>query len=63
LGKPTGFLDYKRDEWESLAPEERLKNYKEFHKDFSLEKLQEQGARCMDCGIPYCHSWGCPLGN
>ena len=63
MGKPTGFLEYKKDEWESLTPAERLKNYKEFHKNFSVEKLKEQGARCMDCGIPFCHSWGCPLGN
>lgn len=63
MGKPTGFLEYNREVWESKPVEERLKDYKEFHLPFKKEQLTEQGARCMDCGIPFCHSHGCPLGN
>lgn len=62
MGKPTGFLEYKRELPESDAPEKRKKYYKEFYKPFPIEKTQTQAARCMDCGIPFCHS-GCPLGN
>ena len=62
MGKNTGFIDYERE----LPPKEdaakRIENYKEFELDFPEEKTREQAARCMDCGIPFCHS-GCPLGN
>ncbi|RZS90587.1 glutamate synthase subunit beta [Aquimarina brevivitae] len=62
MGKITGFLEYER-ETEPYAPvEDRIKEYKEFTVPLSEEKLKNQGARCMDCGIPFCHS-GCPLGN
>lgn len=62
MGKITGFLEYER-KTEAYAPvEERVKNYKEFTKPLKEKELKEQGARCMDCGIPFCHS-GCPLGN
>ena len=63
MGKPTGFMEHEREVWEDIPVEERIKNFKEIHLGFSEEKLQIQGARCMDCGIPYCHSHGCPLGN
>ena len=56
-------MEYNREIWEEVPIEERIENFKEFHLAFSKEKLQIQGARCMDCGIPYCHSYGCPLGN
>lgn len=62
MGKPTGFLEYKRELPKTVDPKERINNYKEFYEPFPLEKSKEQAARCMDCGIPFCHS-GCPLGN
>ena len=62
MGKITGFLEFERKN-EAYAPvEERVKNYKEFTKPLNEGELKNQGARCMDCGIPFCHS-GCPLGN
>jgi len=62
MGKTTGFLEFDR-KVESYAPvEERIKNYREFTVQMPETDLKEQGARCMDCGIPFCHS-GCPLGN
>ncbi|WP_345951753.1 glutamate synthase subunit beta [Mucilaginibacter sp. PAMB04274] len=62
MGKPTGFQEYNRELPGKLAPEERVKNYNEFVGLYSDDKLNEQSARCMNCGIPFCHS-GCPLGN
>ncbi len=62
MGKITGFLEFDR-KVESYKPvEERINNYKEFTVPLPEKELKEQGARCMDCGIPFCHS-GCPLGN
>lgn len=62
MGKTTGFLDYKRKTEASAPVEERTQHYKEFTKKLRAAELHKQGARCMDCGIPFCHS-GCPLGN
>lgn len=62
MGKNTGFLEFGRKAPEKLAPEERVKNYKEFELPVVQETLIEQGARCMDCGVPFCNT-GCPLGN
>ena len=62
MGKITGFLEHKRQDEAYEVPTERIKNYKEFTIALKEDKLQDQGARCMDCGIPFCHS-GCPLGN
>ncbi|BDD04145.1 glutamate synthase subunit beta [Aureibacter tunicatorum] len=62
MGKPTGFQEYKRELPSKVDPLTRVKNYKEFYLEFSEEKIQCQAARCMDCGVPFCHS-GCPLGN
>ncbi len=62
MGKTTGFLEYNRKNETYKAPEERLQNYKEFTIALDEETLKNQGARCMDCGIPFCQS-GCPLGN
>src|SRR5690606_11584182 len=62
MGKLKGFLEFERKGEDNLAVAERVKNYKEFTKDLSSDDLSKQGARCMDCGIPFCHS-GCPLGN
>lgn len=62
MGKITGFLEYKRENESYVKPQERVTNYKEFTISLEEKKLRNQGARCMDCGIPFCHS-GCPLGN
>lgn len=62
MGKATGFKEYNREIPAKKEPAERLKDYKEFTNFYAEEKLTEQAARCMNCGIPFCHS-GCPLGN
>ncbi|RLA62299.1 MAG: glutamate synthase [Epsilonproteobacteria bacterium] len=64
MGKPTGFKEYKRQNF-TLAPiKERIKHYNEFTIPLEDEALKVQGARCMDCGVPFCHSnYGCPVGN
>lgn len=71
MGKPTGFLEYERTENTSVLPKERIKNYQEFHPPLSEQERKEQGARCMNCGVPFCQSsivlggmtTGCPLHN
>jgi glutamate synthase (NADPH/NADH) small chain len=62
MGKPTGFMEFGRELPKKADPKERIANYKEFVLDFGEEKVQTQAARCMDCGVPFCHN-GCPLGN
>ena len=62
MGKPTGFKEFTRELPSKLPVEDRKKNYKEFVSLLPAEKLNEQSARCMNCGVPFCHS-GCPLGN
>ena len=62
MGKLRGFLEYDRIKEEVIAPKKRIGNYKEFTIAPKNEELQQQGGRCMDCGVPFCHS-GCPLGN
>ncbi len=62
MGKPTGFMEFGRELPKKLTVDKRLKNYNEFEKPFSKINVEKQAARCMDCGIPFCHS-GCPLGN
>ena len=62
MGKIKGFMEFDRLKESVIDPKERIKNYKEFTVAPKEEELQEQGARCMDCGVPFCHS-GCPLGN
>ncbi|MFI5161563.1 MAG: glutamate synthase subunit beta [Sphingobacteriales bacterium] len=62
MGKATGFKEFNRELPDKIAPAERVKNYQEFESLYTEEKLNEQSARCMNCGIPFCHS-GCPLGN
>ena len=62
MGKLKGFIEFERTE-EGLVPvKKRVKNYNEFTLKPSDKKLKEQSGRCMDCGVPFCHS-GCPLGN
>ncbi len=62
MGKPSGFKEFKRKDARALEPEERIKHSREFLVQLPTKELREQGARCMDCGIPFCHA-GCPLGN
>ena len=71
MGKPTGFLEYHRQLPADRTPAERIDDWEEFHLHLPEETLQQQGARCMDCGIPFCHTGtllsgmvsGCPLNN
>ncbi|MDP2143135.1 MAG: glutamate synthase subunit beta [Gallionella sp.] len=62
MGKPTGFMEFQRLSEEYLPVAKRLKNYKEFVLHLSDEQAKTQGARCMDCGIPFCNN-GCPVNN
>ncbi|MCB0459368.1 MAG: glutamate synthase subunit beta [Flavobacteriaceae bacterium] len=62
MGKIGGFKEFDRQDETNIAVEIRVKNYEEFTIPLKEEELQKQGSRCMDCGIPFCHS-GCPLGN
>ena len=71
MGKATGFLEYERVENPGQEPLERIKTYREFHTPLNPEERQKQGARCMDCGVPFCQNGkpimgmvsGCPLNN
>jgi glutamate synthase (NADPH) small chain len=71
MGKPTGFLEYLREVPADRTPTERVKDWNEFHLHMEEKKLRNQGARCMDCGIPFCHTGklisgmaaGCPIHN
>ncbi|MCD8211921.1 MAG: glutamate synthase subunit beta [Oscillospiraceae bacterium] len=71
MGKPTGFLEYTRQDCREIPPEDRIRNFKEFKKPLNVEEQREQAARCMDCGVPFCQSGmmfgnavsGCPLNN
>ena len=62
MGKPTGFMEIPRETPTRRPIPERVNDFLEVYQPFSVEKLRGQGARCMDCGIPFCHQ-GCPLGN
>ena len=62
MGKIDGFLHFDRELPSSRDPKERIKDFKEIYEEFPVQKTKEQAARCMDCGIPFCHK-GCPLGN
>src|SRR5690349_19963241 len=62
MGNTTGFLEFTRELPARKAVEERVKHLKEFIEPYSDEKLNQQAARCMNCGTPFCH-YGCPLGN
>lgn len=71
MGKPTGFIEYQREVSRESKPKERIKNFEEFHQHLPLERQQLQGARCMECGVPFCQygkmiagmASGCPLNN
>jgi len=62
MGKVTGFVEYTRETPERRAVEERVNDWFEVYRDFPEDKVRTQGARCMDCGVPFCHT-GCPLNN
>ncbi len=71
MGKPTGFIDYERQDKRAEAPKSRIRHFQEFHTPLSKEEQERQGARCMSCGVPFCQSGqmimgmasGCPLHN
>ncbi len=64
MGKATGFLEYKRVERPIAGPAERIESFEEFHGELSVADRRTQGARCMNCGVPFCQSdFGCPLHN
>jgi len=71
MGKPTGFLEYPRAEKHERPPLQRIQDWSDAHPPYGEQSLREQGARCMDCGIPYCHTGklmagmasGCPINN
>lgn len=71
MGKPTGFLEYPRELPLAEAPAERIAHWREFHAHADEAMLRKQGARCMDCGVPFCHTGaliggmasGCPINN
>jgi glutamate synthase (NADPH/NADH) small chain len=71
MGKPTGFIEYLRELPLDRSAIERIRDWKEFHQHLSEENLRLQGARCMDCGVPFCHTGqlisgmasGCPINN
>ena len=62
MGKVTGFIEFEREVATRRPVEERVKDWFEIYQPFSYEKVRTQGARCMDCGVPFCHT-GCPLNN
>src|SRR5262247_1385860 len=62
MGKVTGFIEFKRDKQPYRPVDERVRDWRQVMLPWPTDRLQKQGARCMDCGIPFCHQ-GCPLGN
>ncbi len=71
MGKPTGFLEFRRELPLARPPAKRIRDWNEFHEHGADSLLQQQGARCMDCGVPFCHTGGmlagmatgCPINN
>ena len=71
MGKPTGFLEFDREDSKAVKPKKRIKDFNEFHISLPKEKQEKQGARCMECGVPFCQSGiilngattGCPINN
>ncbi|MBO5488549.1 MAG: glutamate synthase subunit beta, partial [Eubacterium sp.] len=71
MAKPSGFMEFERKDAPEVSVEERIQNFKEFHKSLSLTEQRKQAARCMDCGVPFCQAGmmiagmasGCPLNN
>ena len=71
MGKPTGFLEYERENGRAQEPKARIAHFNEFHSHLTEQQQRQQGARCMECGVPFCQSGvmmkgmvsGCPLNN
>src|SRR5450432_4800004 len=71
MAKPTGFLEFQRELPADRGPDQRTRDWNEFHYHMGEERLRQQGARCMDCGVPFCHTGtliggmasGCPINN
>ena len=71
MGKPTGFMEYEREDQITISPEERIKNFEEFYRGSSKDEQKSQASRCMSCGVPFCQAGvmisgmasGCPLNN
>lgn len=63
MGKPTGFLEFTRQDPQKRPVKERVGDFREFEERLPVETLEQQASRCMDCGIPYCHTSGCPVRN
>jgi NADPH-dependent glutamate synthase beta subunit-like oxidoreductase len=64
MGKPTGFMEFERDTVPYRAPLDRIRDFNEFLVEVPEQHLKTQGARCMDCGVPFCQSdTGCPIDN
>ena len=71
MGKVTGFLEYQRELPQDRSPKERINDWNEFHLGMEESHLKQQGARCMNCGVPFCHTGtlisgmatGCPINN
>ena len=62
MGEPTGFKDFPRVQLSKRSVQERIRDYRDFYDKWLEQPAREQGARCMDCAVPFCHG-GCPLGN
>ena len=62
MGKVTGFIEHDRRDRDYIPVKKRLKSFNEFTRPLNKNELKKQASRCMDCGIPYCHS-GCPVNN
>jgi NAD(P)H-dependent glutamate synthase small subunit len=63
MGKITGFMEYEREDALKRPVAERVRDFREIEQPLAPERLQRQAGRCMDCGVPYCHTFGCPLAN
>ena len=71
MGKPTGFIEFERQDLADQLPKERIEHWQEFHKSMETADIQQQAARCMDCGVPFCQAGtelahgasGCPVYN
>ena len=62
MGKPTGFKEFGRESPKRRLVQERIRDYREFYQEWPEQEIRDQGARCMSCAVPFCHT-GCPLGN
>ena len=63
MGKPTGFMIYQRQDPAKRPVAERIRDFQEIEQRLPVRQLEVQAARCMDCGVPFCHAYGCPVVN